>query len=647
MGTAAPEHDDPADTPAPTTSEERRAAWCEVLDALALLVATPQSLRRRVGGIRLVARSGPVRDAWLAAFRARMSDGAVPRPVLRAPIELEPEALLGGLDIEATLVAGRPVHRPGLIERARGGALVLRSVTEELGTLLERELVRDDAPLIVLIDDDADTEDGSAAPPLADRLALTVRLDGIGWLDICQPVSRHDARGDDAFTRSPLPSASLPDLSAALTLRADDDLLASVDRLLSEMDGPDDRSPLRRLAQIDALARLAAAEARRGRVEPCDAARALRLAFGLSPPVAGAAGPVIESDERDAGGERGTSPPASDDMGSADTGPRNDREDTNHREPSGGNEADGRARSDGPQRHVNEGAEQPPESVLAAIAAHLPPGLLNTGTNGSAGMGARASGPSKRASPATRGAPAGLLTRPSHPGARPDLPATLRAALPHQRRRGRAPGDPVAIRPSDFRYRHRRAPAGTTVVFGIDLSGSAAHERLAEAKGAVGALLAEAYVRRDQIALVGFRGGRAEMLLPPTRGLVRARRVLDGVASGGGTPLAAGMIAVGRMAERERRDGRAAMVVLLTDGRGNVARDGRTGRAVARDDERAAARSLRRLAIPTVLVDIAARPGRHARALSDDLGARLVTLPRANGRTLGGILRESLADANR
>ena len=125
----------------------------------------------------------------------------------------------------------------------------------------------------------------------------------------------------------------------------------------------------------------------------------------------------------------------------------------------------------------------------------------------------------------------------------------------------------------------------------VDASGSAALNRLGEAKGAVELLLAECYARRDQVALLAFRGRAAELLLPPTSSLVRAKRSLSALPGGGGTPLAAGLDAALAAAAAERRRGRTPTVVLLTDGRANVARDGAGDRARAEADALAAARA--------------------------------------------------------
>lgn len=156
-----------------------------------------------------------------------------------------------------------------------------------------------------------------------------------------------------------------------------------------------------------------------------------------------------------------------------------------------------------------------------------------------------------------------------------DLLATLRTAAPWQalRRTGEETRR-IVVRRDDLRIRILKQRTETTTVFCVDASGSAALERLAEAKGAVELLLAEAYVRRDRVALVAFRGTGAELVLPPTRSLTRAKRGLSGLPGGGGTPLAAGIDAAVAVALGVRRGGSRPAIVLLTDGRANVARSG-------------------------------------------------------------------------
>jgi magnesium chelatase subunit D len=164
---------------------------------------------------------------------------------------------------------------------------------------------------------------------------------------------------------------------------------------------------------------------------------------------------------------------------------------------------------------------------------------------------------------------------------------------------------------------------------------------MAEAKGAIEGLLADCYVRRDQVAVLAFRGTTAELVLPPTRSLVRARRGLAGLPGGGGTPLATGIDAVAALADRVRRSGSTPVVVMLTDGRANVARDGTGGRARAHEEALAAARALRAQGGSVLLIDTAVRPDPAAQALALAAGARYLALPQADAATLSRALRIS------
>ena len=158
--------------------------------------------------------------------------------------------------------------------------------------------------------------------------------------------------------------------------------------------------------------------------------------------------------------------------------------------------------------------------------------------------------------------------------------------------------------------------------------------RLAEAKGAVELMLAEAYVKRAQVALVAFRGTGAELLLPPTRSLTRARRSLAELPGGGGTPLAAGLNAARELAEAARAKGRTPFIVILTDGRANIAADGRAVRATAEADATAAAKAIGMANIATAFIDISARPRPEGAALAAAMGARYLPLPRADAATM-------------
>jgi len=197
----------------------------------------------------------------------------------------------------------------------------------------------------------------------------------------------------------------------------------------------------------------------------------------------------------------------------------------------------------------------------------------------------------------------------------------------------------IEIRAEDLHVQRTRQHTLTTTIFVIDASGSAALHRLAEAKGAVELLLADCYVRRDRVAVLAFRGRGADLLLPPTRSLVRAKRSLAGLPGGGGTPLAAGIEAALALADTVRRRGETPVLVLLTDGRANIARDASAGRARADEDAVFAARQTRAARVSALLVDTSPQPQPAARRLAAEMGATYLALPHAGATALSEAVR--------
>ena len=231
-----------------------------------------------------------------------------------------------------------------------------------------------------------------------------------------------------------------------------------------------------------------------------------------------------------------------------------------------------------------------------------------------------------------RGRPAGVRLGQMRPGARLALIDTLRAAAPWQKvRRANQTSQSgtrrIIVRREDFRFKNFIQPRVLTAVFCVDASGSTAFHRLAEAKGAVELMLAEAYVARTHAALVAFRGCKAELLLPPSRSLTRARALLSTLPGGGGTPLACGINSAVLVALAERAKGRDPLIVLLTDGRANIARDGHAGKQRAWDDAVFAAAQVGRQRISAVFVDTSARARDEGPALAKAMRARYVALP--------------------
>ena len=251
-----------------------------------------------------------------------------------------------------------------------------------------------------------------------------------------------------------------------------------------------------------------------------------------------------------------------------------------------------------------------------------------------------------------RGRPIGARRGEPRAGARLNVIETLRAAAPWQRLRQQQvdaavplPHDRrrIHVRREDFQVTRFRQMGQTTTLFVVDASGSSALNRLAEAKGSVELLLADCYVRRDQVAVLAFRGKSAELLLPPTRSLARAKRSLAGLPGGGGTPLATAIDAAAALADLVRRRGETPVIVLLTDGRGNIARDGSPGRARATDDARMAARQLRAAGCAALWLDTSPQPQAAAQSLAHEMGATYLPLPYAGAQVLSQAVRAVVA----
>jgi magnesium chelatase subunit D len=236
----------------------------------------------------------------------------------------------------------------------------------------------------------------------------------------------------------------------------------------------------------------------------------------------------------------------------------------------------------------------------------------------------------------SRGRPAGIRRESPRSGKRLNVVETLRAAAPWQtlRRSQQHSERKVIVQPDDFRVTRYKQRTQTTTIFAVDASGSAAMNRLAEAKGAVELLLAECYVRRDEVALISFRGTGAEELLPPTRSLTRAKRSLAGLPGGGGTPLAAGLDAARDLIEEVQRKGNTPVLIVLTDGRANITRAGVGGREQAQKDANEAAQAVRLTGVRALVVDTSPRPRPLSRELAESMGCDYLPLPRADASSI-------------
>ena len=291
-------------------------------------------------------------------------------------------------------------------------------------------------------------------------------------------------------------------------------------------------------------------------------------------------------------------------------------------------------------QNQNDGLNIPDDLLVDAINASLPAGLLD---RSSARKGKTGAGSGAKRAGARRGRPLPAGTS-GNSDASVDLLATLCAAVPWQTLRKR--GQPQSIRPviypSDLRNRRYETLSDRLLIFVVDASGSAAMARLSEAKGAVELLLAGAYARRDHVALITFRGTKADVLLPPTRSLVQTKRRLAELPGGGATPLASGLSAAFTMAQTASRKGMTPTVITLTDGRANIALDGQPNRPRAASDAQDIARKLANGGIDALVIDTTLRPDRNLRALADTMRAKYIALPRTDAQSVSAAVSASL-----
>ncbi|RLV08174.1 magnesium chelatase [Streptomyces griseocarneus] len=216
------------------------------------------------------------------------------------------------------------------------------------------------------------------------------------------------------------------------------------------------------------------------------------------------------------------------------------------------------------------------------------------------------------------------------------LAATVQAAAPHQRARGRR-GPGLVVRRDDLREAVREGREGNLVLFVVDASGSmAARKRMGAVKGAVLSLLLDAYQRRDKIGMITFRGAGAEVALPPTSSVDVGAARLERLPTGGRTPLAAGLLQAHEVlrVERLRDPARRPLLVVVTDGRA-------TGGPEPLERAARAARLLADQGTASVVVDCEAGPVRLGLAgeLARELRGPAVTLDELRADSVSALVR--------
>ncbi|MFI6149403.1 putative cobaltochelatase [Streptomyces sp. NPDC051109] len=610
---------------------------------------------------------------------------ARPARMVELPVGASEDRLVGALDIERALSEGVKAFEPGLLADAHRGILYVDEVNllhDHLIDLLldaaamgasyvEREGVSVRHAARFLLVGTMNPEEGELRPQLLDRFGLTVEVAASREpAQRVEVVRRRLAYEDDPAAFATRWAGDEQDVRARVVaarallpqVRLGDASLLQIAATCAgfEVDG------MRADIVMARTATALAAWAGRSEVRKEDVRQAALLALPHRRRRNPFDAPGLDEDKLDEILDRfpdeepehepDPEPEGPDDGGPQDGGPEDGGPDGGGGgvPPQGGPEApeapeapgahDDPAPSapDAPEAPDREPASQdgtPPEQAAVRAAEPFRTKMLSV-----PGLGEGASGRRSRARTAhgrTTGAqrPRGQLTK-LH------LAATVQAAAPHQKARGRS-GPGLVVRKDDLRQATREGREGNLVLFVVDASGSmAARQRMSAVKGAVLSLLLDAYQRRDKVGLITFRGAAAELALPPTSSVDAAAARLERLPTGGRTPLAAGLLKAHEVLriERLRDPSRRPLLVVVTDGRATSA--GSTGSAgsAGGDPRELAGRSARLLqaeGIASVVVDCESGPVRLGLAgvLAGDLGGPAVTLDGLRADSLAGLVK--------
>ena len=584
-----------------------------------------------------------------------------PAHMVELPVGASEDRLVGALDIERALAEGVKAFEPGLLADAHRGVLYVDEVNllhDHLVDLLldaaamgasyvEREGVSVRHAARFLLVGTMNPEEGELRPQLLDRFGLTVEVAASRETDERVEVVRRRL----AYDADPAGFAArwAADEQALRTR------IAAARRLLPRVDLGD--GALRQIAatcaafEVDGMradivmARTAtalAAWADRTVVLAEDVRQAALLALPHRRRRNPFDAPGLDEDKLDEtleqarggdGGPDDPEPEGPDPDGPGPDGPgggRPPQDAPGDGQDGGPDAASGSGEHGGPQEGAGGPGGGPAEQPPAA-----PADPYRTRPLAVPGLGEGAAGRRSRARTAhgrTTGA-----RRPVGPLTRLHLAATVQAAAPYQRERGRT-GPGLVVRRDDLRQAVREGREGNLVLFVVDASGSmAARQRMSAVKGAVLSLLLDAYQRRDKVGLVTFRGSGADLALPPTSSVDAGAARLAVLPTGGRTPLAAGLLRAHEVlrVERLRDPSRRPLLVLITDGRA-------TGGVEPVATAARAARLLAASQVASVVVDCESGPVRLglAGSLAQELGAVAVTLEELRADTVTALVKD-------
>jgi magnesium chelatase subunit D len=594
--------------------------WNDAMTSLQLLQIDPHGL----GGIWVRSPFGPVRECWLQHL------AQTGLHTLKLPGNIDLERLLGGIDLSRTLQSGQLHMQSGLLQQADQG-LVCISMAENFPSALVAPITQAmDTQSVgsvatqfgVVALDESMADEPPLSPALQERLGLWFDLTDIAPSDVAEvslalAPPDHDrdspsirlANDDLVGMKQSLPQVRWTDAQALAICSTAQDL--GIDSL---------RIPTLALRVASCHAALHA----RDEVTADDLAFAARRVLG----------------------PRATRLPAAEDEApstAADPSPQEEPSASPPEPPPPDSSRDAvdesQVEASPEDTPLTPSSENLQDMMVAAALASLPPHVLDGLLTKPGRHQGNTSGRSGHyRSGMQRGRP--LPPRVGRPGghARLHILATLRAAAPKQRLRGSASPGRVAIRSEDFHVHRYQQQSASCLILALDASGSAALHRLAEAKGAVELLLQQSYARRDSVCIVAFKGAHAQLLLPMTRSLVRAKRAMTGLPGGGGTPLALALKMACEQAHQLQRQGVTPILVVLSDGRANVTLQGLGGRAQAQADALQWATQWRQTGHRALWIDTSLQPDPQVQNMAHLMGGSYMPMPQVQAQRMAAAM---------